>query len=138
MNSWRGAVLILASAVGGFSGGMLWLFLSMESMRDKTISPFAALEGLGFLMGGIFLTAQATASVLELSTTERHEFQTHYQFQRAIVTAGVGLAVVIGRFEGTPVLDPRTVLQGIVGSLMLAWGVWGLWVHGRRHLGARE
>jgi hypothetical protein len=100
-------VVIASAALGGFAGAMFWLFLSAEALRDHTAGPAAVFEGLGFLMAGIFWSAQAVAKLVRVPSGEFAEFEAHSAFQKSLAACAGGLCLLAARVADLSLNDPR-------------------------------
>ena len=128
MQTWRGFVVILVAAIGGFAAMFTWLVMFALPEDGHDVDPFASLEGTAVCMAGIFYSGQAAARLL-IGTRDSEEIARSGSARLVPLHFLLGVIFIAAR----PIAGFRplwTWRYGVVVALglgLLSWAGFDLW-----------
>ncbi len=130
MNTWRGFVVLLAAALGGFIGMALWVGLLFEGTREPHLSPWSALEGTTMMLTGVFLSGRATARVL-LGEETAQQILLAGRWRLVLLTFLTGALMIAAQFLDGPPRRPGTLSWVTIGTgaALVLWAATQTWAY---------
>ena len=130
MNTWRGFVVMVVSAVVGFAAMFGWLVLHATRLLGQTWPTSAFLELLGVLLAGIFTSGRLAARLL-IGRIAGEEVAASGRWRLVPLHFVTGLVLVGSRFVagGGGRWTWDHVASMALGLALIGWAVQEAWVY---------